>query len=282
MTENGIYSITEAVEDWMLSIPPNEIDHYLSHMQLKRDGSMFAKLDRLSRCVLGEYTPRDFEESEGSGDVITRRKTLRDELLRRVISEDDGTFVQTSNWRVHPLDVVLRSEVVMNVIGRTTASASPDTQHTQHGDTTVTTEQNTRNKPEEGATETHEDERSNVTQDADNDESQSQSRGMMRLLASDGSEFRVPREFGALLAELIVKVRSLEETVLDRQRLAASSTHIAEGRTGQNVQFADTYTIHGDDNWMGPPPTPPPARRDGQAGLPGVSTALGVGGGGGG
>ena len=65
----------------------------------------------------------------------------------------------------------------------------------------------------------------------------------MRLLASDGSEFRVPREFGALLAELIVKIKSLEDLVLDQQRHAASSTHIGEGRTGQNVHFADTYTI---------------------------------------
>ena len=96
----------------------------------------------------------------------------------------------------------------------------------------------------------------------------------MRLLASDGSEFCVPREFGALLAELIVKVRSLEELVLDQQRSADSSTHIAEGRPGQNVHFADTYTIHEGEDWMGFTPTPPPARRDGQAGLPGVNTAL--------
>ena len=101
----------------------------------------------------------------------------------------------------------------------------------------------------------------------------------MRLLASDGSEFCVPREFGVLLAELIVKVRSLEELVLDQQQSAASSTHIAEGRPGHNVHFADTYTIHGGDDWMGFPPTPPPARRDGQAGLPGVNTALEGGGG---
>ena len=61
----------------------------------------------------------------------------------------------------------------------------------------------------------------------------------MRLLAADGSEFRVPRDIGALLAELIEKVRSLEELVLDQQRHAASSTHIAEGRTGQNVRVRE-------------------------------------------
>ena len=39
------------------------------------------------------------------------------------------------------------------------------------------------------------------------------------------------------------------------------------------MQFEDTYTVHNADEWTGLPPTPPPARRDGQANLEGVNPA---------
>ena len=87
----------------------------------------------------------------------------------------------------------------------------------------------------------------------------------------DGSEFDISREVGLLLTELIA--RSLEDLVLNQQRHAASSTHIAEHWPGHNVQFKDMYTVHGGDSWTDLLPTPPPARRDGQAGLQGVNAA---------
>ena len=49
------YNVQEAVEDWMLSISPSEIDNCLLQLELKRQGTMFAKLDRLSRWILGVY-----------------------------------------------------------------------------------------------------------------------------------------------------------------------------------------------------------------------------------
>ena len=52
---------------------------------------------------------------------------------------------------------------------------------------------------------------------------------MLRLLAVDGSEFCVTREFGALLAELIVKVSSLEELVLDSSLTAIPSMEMKIG-----------------------------------------------------
>ena len=223
---------------------------------------MFAKLDRLSKWVLGTYAPQDYGT---------------------IVSEDDGTFVETSNWDIHPLDVVFRSEQILKILTRTTTYAASLTWQTQHPDATVNLENTQNNEsfthqrpdsPAENAATSEENRRSSFTQDPDNDERQPHAGGTIDLLAADGSEFSGPREFGALLAELIVKVKSLEELVLDQQRHAASSTHIVEGRTSQNVHFADTYSIHGEDNWMGLPPTPSPARRNGQAGLSGVNSAL--------
>ena len=257
-----------------------EINNCLSQLELQRQGSLFAKLDRITKWLLGTYAPQDFVEPEGPGDVIARRKTLRDEFLRQTLSEDDGSFVKATNWSVHPLDVILRSEQILHILQRTTASAAPNSQNTQHQDTTAADEnarndddstQTTPQRVDADATNTHEDSGSTSGQQEDSDEQQPQPGRMIRLLAEDGSEFCVPRQVGALLAELIVKVRSLEELVLDQQRHAASSTHIADSRPGQNVHFANTYTIHGHDEWLGLQPTPPPAQRNGQAGLLGVN-----------
>ena len=66
---------------------------------------------------------------------------------------------------------------------------------------------------------------------------------MVRLLSHDGTEFQVPKEVGTLLAELITRVRSMEEQLAHNQRLAASSTRMADNRPGQNVHFEDTFSI---------------------------------------
>ena len=178
---------------------------------------------------------------------------------------------------------MLKSEQILNIIARTTTDAALLTQQTQHPDATANLENAQNNgvsahqrqsTPAEDAANAHDNGRSNFTQDSDSEERQSHAGGTMHLLAADGSEFCVPRKIGALLTELIVKLRSLEELVLDQQRHAASNRHIAECRTGQNVHFADAYTIHRDDDSMCLPSTPPRARRDGQAGLLGVNIAL--------
>ena len=214
-------------------------------------------------------------ETREPGRCNRMAKIAKRQSVTKNPPEDDGTFIQTANWDVHPLDVVLKSEQIFNIITRQTTDAALLTQQTQNPDATANLEnaQNSgvsthlrQNTPADDAANAHDNGRSNFRQDSDSEERQSHAGGMMRLLAANGLEFCVPREIGALLAELIVKVRSLEELVLDQQRHAASSTHIAEGRTGQNVHIADTYTIHGGEDWLGLPPIPPPARRDGQAG----------------
>ena len=161
--------------------------------------------------------------------------------MRKTLSEDDGTFLETSSWSIHPLDVVLKSEQILEIIQRTTTVAASHSKQTQHPDVPANLK-NTKSRedptheqqdsPEEETTGTHDNRRNTISQSSDGDDNQSQPERMMRLLASDGSEFYVPREFGALLAELIVNLRSLEELVLDQQRSAASSTHIAEGSSG--------------------------------------------------
>ena len=200
-----------------------------------------------------------------------------------MVTEEDGTFVKTSKWEVHLLEVILKSEQILEILQKTTAEAALGTTDRQHPDLTADGKANNEPQQQENRQEeTHmedmaqrqpRDKQSSTDQDRDSDGQQTPPGVMLRLLAADGSEFCVPREVGSLLAELIAKVKSLEDIVLNQQRHAASITHIAEHRTGHNVQFEDTYTVHNADEWTGLPPTPPPARRDGQADLRGVHPA---------
>ena len=273
------YNIQEAVEDWVLSLSQNEVDKCLSQLELKRQGTLFRNLDRLNKWVLGIYAPQDFQPSARLDDAIARRKRLREDLLRRLVTEEDGNFVETSKWEIHPLEVVMKSEQILEILQKTTAEAALDT--TQHPDATADGEDN--NEPQQLELRLEETRKEDTAQhqqrerrnsaERDNDAQQTPPGEMLRLLAADGPEFCVPREVGSLLAELISKVKSLEDIVLNQQRHAASSTHIAEHRTGHNVQFEDTYTVHNADEWTGLPPTPPPARRAGQTDLRGVNPA---------
>ena len=277
------YNIQEAVEDWVLSLSQCDVDTYLSQLELKRQGTMFRNLDKLSKWVLGIYAPQDFQESVRPDDAIARRKRLREDLLSRLVTEEDGTFVQTSRWDVHPLEAVLGSDEIAQILLRTTSEAALEANPAQHTHATAN-EEGTRDddtqrhqrqqQQAQDANQRQEEDRRSSTDDEQQDENRENlPPEMLRLLAADGSEFRVPREVGSLLAELIAKVRSLEDMVLSQQRRAASSTRIAEPRSGQNVQFESTYTVRGDETWPDLPPTPPPARNAGQADLRGVNPA---------
>ena len=74
------------------------MDSDLSRMELKRQGTLFRLCDRLSKWVLGIYGPQDFQDPTSPDEAIVRRKTLREELLRRIVTEQDETFVKTTNW----------------------------------------------------------------------------------------------------------------------------------------------------------------------------------------
>ena len=103
------YDVKEALQDWVLSLSRSEIDSYLSRMELKRQGTLFSLLDRLSKWVLGIYVPEEFQNPASPDEVIVRRKMLREELLRRIVKEEDGTFLNTTSWDVHRLEVVLEA-----------------------------------------------------------------------------------------------------------------------------------------------------------------------------
>ena len=123
------YNVEEAVEDWVLSLSRSEMDSYLSRMELKRQGTLFRLCDRLSKWVLGIYVPQDFQDPTSPDEAIVRQKTLREELLRRIVTEQDGTFVKTTNWEIHPLKVVLKSEAILEILRKTTAEAASPPQH---------------------------------------------------------------------------------------------------------------------------------------------------------
>ena len=112
------------------------------------------------------------------------------------------------------------------------------------------------------------------TEDATKEHQRQGTRDMLRLLSRDGTEFQVPKEVGTLLAELITRVRSMEERLAHHQRQAASSTRMADNRPGQNVHFEDKFSIPGErDGWTRPSPPRQPARPREQAGLRKVNPA---------
>ena len=84
--------VEEAVQDWVLSLSRSEIDSYLSQMELKRQVTLFRLLDRLSKWVLDIYVPEEIQNPASPDEVIARRKTLREVLLRRIVKEEDGTL----------------------------------------------------------------------------------------------------------------------------------------------------------------------------------------------
>ena len=129
-----LYYVEEAVQDWVLSLSRSEIDNYLSRMELKRQGTLFRLLDRLSKWVLGIYVPEEFQNPASPDEVIARRKTFREELLRRIVKEEDGTFLNTTSWDVHPLEVVLKSEAILEILTKTTAEAASSPQYLQHSE----------------------------------------------------------------------------------------------------------------------------------------------------
>ena len=172
--------------------------------------------------MLGIYVPEEFQNPASPGEVIARRKTLREELLSRIVKEEDGTILNTTSRVVHPLKVVLKSEAILEILTKTTGEAASSPQHPQHSESSEH-ELIGDDDDIEQLQETHQlDEQSEVqetrhTGDSTKNNQREGTRGMWRLLSHDGTEFQVPKEVGTLLAELITRVRSMEEQLAHHQ-----------------------------------------------------------------
>ena len=118
------YDVEEAVQDWVLGVSRSEIDSCLSRMEMKLQGTLFRQLDRFSKWVLGIYVPEEFQNPASPNEVIAQRKTLKEELLRRIVKEEDGTFLNTTSWDVHLLGAVLKSEEILEILTKMTAEAT--------------------------------------------------------------------------------------------------------------------------------------------------------------
>ena len=151
--------------------------------------------------MLGIYAPHDFQVSAKPGDVIARRMRLREDLLRRLVTEEDGTFVETSKWEVHPLEVVLKSEQILEILHKTTAETVLSPATTQHPETAAERDDNededitqqTETRNEETQQQQQRDNGSTTEHQRQSDERQEPPGDMLPLLAADGSEFRIPR-----------------------------------------------------------------------------------------
>ena len=154
----------------------------------------------------------DFQDPTSQDDVIVRRKTRREELLPRIVTEEDGIFIQTTNWDIHPLEVVLKSEAIRELLRKTTAVAASPHQHPQLTESLENTHLEDDDIVEAQATPPIDDQRVHTgtqrTQDSTKDNQREETRDMLRLLWHDGTEFQVPKEVGTLLAELMTRVRS--------------------------------------------------------------------------
>ena len=160
--------------------------------------------------MLSIYVPQDFQDPTSQDEAIARRKTSREELLQRIVTEEDGTFVRTTNWEIHPLEVVLTSEAILEILRKMTAEAAPPPRHPRLSESL------------EHAHPENDDEISEVqetrhTEDSTKKDQREGTRDMLRLLSHDETEFQVPKEVGTLLAELITRIRSMEEQLAHHQ-----------------------------------------------------------------
>ena len=268
------YNIEEAVEEWLQSISRSEIDEYLSRLELKREGSVFRLLERLNKWVLGMYVPEDFEEAVDTDDVTSRRTQLREQLIRKIVAEDQGIFVETSGLDAHPLEVILKSDEVLQIVLKTTGEAARKIQHPHRNQESDDSRRNPdageKNKSAEGRDNAEDAARRNANSlnGEDGDGERGQPEEMLSLRSTSGTEFQVPRDVGTLLVDLMTEVRSLRQEVRDQQRQATSSTRINDARPGQNVHADDTlYGADEREGWDARQPSPPPARPRDQAGL---------------
>ena len=220
-----------------------------------RSDTLFRLCDRLFKWVLGIYVPQDFQDPTSQDEAITRRKTRREELLRRIITEEDGTFVKTTNWEIHPLEVVLKSEAILEILKKMTPEATSPPQHPRLSESPEQAHLENDDEIEEVQEAWH-------TEDSTKDNQREGTRDMLRLLSHDRTEFQVPKEVGTLLAELIARVRSMEERLAHHQRQAACSTRMSDTSPGQNVHFEDTFSTTDErEVWTRPSLPPQPARQ---------------------
>ena len=88
----------------MLSLSRSEIDRYLSRMELRRQGFLSQLCDRLNKWVLGIYVPHNSPGGQRSEKSSSEGSSLR------------KTFVQISVWDIHPLEVVVKSEEILEIL----------------------------------------------------------------------------------------------------------------------------------------------------------------------
>ena len=177
-------------------------------------------------------------------------------------------------WEIYPLEVVLKSEAILEILRKTTAEAASTPQHPRLSESPKHALQ--RNDDEIGVIQgtgplddQSQSSETRHTEDSTKDNQREGTRDMLRLLSHDGTEFQVSKEVGTLLAELIARVRSMEEQLAHHHRQAASSTRMADRPcTLRTFSIKDEREV-----WMRPSLPPQPSRPREQAGLREVNPA---------
>ena len=96
----------DTLEEWLLSLPLSEVESHMVALDLRQGNRQLQNLNRLSKWLLGEYDPSDFEESENPANTAEERTMARERFLKEVIKDDDGAYAQATT-REHPLAIVL-------------------------------------------------------------------------------------------------------------------------------------------------------------------------------
>ena len=243
MAENAQWEL----ENWCMCLSSEETEQYMKALGPRVDGKKFAKLERLSQWLSGNYEPDDFVvEPEIEG--VHAQWVHRTFMDRASGSNPDLSWASTTKDERHPLELVkVDPEVAANLEQSTIWVASMAKKHDEMTEASHSELDDT-NANELGQKVTR-----NVAP------------GMLLLQQSSGAEFQIPMEFAVYMAEMNKKMDRLEESI---QALSMrSNPHPRSNSTrldgaenpGRQVNFQDTTFTY--PRRQSPPPTQSTARR---------------------
>ena len=219
---------------------------------LRVDGKKFAKLERLSQWLPGNYEPDDFvaePEIEGVHAQWVHRTNLRTTFIDRASgSNPDLSWANTTKDEQHPLEVVKAdSKVAANLEQSRVWVASVVMEHDEM------TEASHSEHDDINANELYQQETRDVAP------------GMLPLQQSNCAEFQIPMEFAVYMTEMNKKMDRLEESIQALSMCSnphpTSNSIRLDGAENLGRQVNFRHTTFTCPRLQSPPPTQTTIRR---------------------
>ena len=103
-------TVQKGLEDWCTYLSNEETEQYMKALGLRVDGQRFAKLERLSQWLSGNYEPSDFiaePDIEGIHAQWVHRENMRTTFMDRASgSNPDISWVSANKDEQHPLEIL--------------------------------------------------------------------------------------------------------------------------------------------------------------------------------